>query len=246
MNDNTKIVTIVPIVSGNGAKFVATNLAYYTKLAQAKKKIALLDFNLKQPFLAQLLTVQDEIHGLDNLIDKIDGNMLNESLFLENMVKTKQDIDVLKGTKMLGKHKLFQPTHFQAILDLAKEIYDLILIAVSPDSDNAGTVIGIHEADKIILTARNNSANVTMAPYTVAMVNQYKQTQESLKIIYNMQSTYSADLTEFVKQNGIEVLGALEFDENSVDNINLSGQGGRLFRQKNKNHDTFSTIAKNL
>ena len=71
MEDKAKVITVYPIVTGNGAKFITTNLANTLKEEYPDKKIALVDFDLKHPYLAHTLSEFDEVHGIDNLIEKI-------------------------------------------------------------------------------------------------------------------------------------------------------------------------------
>lgn len=247
MENKAKVITIYPIVAGNGAKFVGTNIAHYLKIANPTKKIALVDFNLKQPYLAHALTSHDDIHGIDNLVDKIDGNLLTDELFVENMVMMKNNVEVLKGTKLIGKHKVFTEKHMKRMVEHLRNIYDYVIAVVTPEVDNAGTVCGIHEADTVIMIARNNVANSKTAYRALGIVNQYKKTTEPLKMVYNMHTSGNSDLTNFVKDSELEVVGLVEYDENAIDNLDLNGnQGVKFFKQKSRNQDVFTNMVKSL
>jgi MinD-like ATPase involved in chromosome partitioning or flagellar assembly len=247
MENKAKMITVYPIVAGNGAKFVGTNIAHYLKVANPTKKIALVDFNLKQPYLAHALTTHDEIHGIDNLIDKVDGNLLTDELFVENMVMMKNNVEVLKGTKLIGKHKVFTEKHMKVIIEHLKGIYDYVIAVVSPEVDNAGTVYGIHEADSVVMVARNNVANVKSAFRALGIIEQYKKTTDSVKMVYNMHTSSSSDLTNFVKDSELEVLGLVDYDESAVDNLDLNGsQGVKFFKQKSRNQEVFTNMVKSL
>lgn len=247
MENKAKMITVYPIVAGNGAKFVATNIAHYLKVANPTKKIALVDFNLKQPYLTHALTTHDEIHGIDNLIDKIDGNLLTDELFVENMVMMKNNVEVLKGTKLVGKHKVFNEKHMKTIVEHLKNIYDYVIAVVSPDTDNAGTVYGLHEADSVVMVARNNVANVKTAYRALNIVQQYKKSNDVVKFVYNMHTSNSNDLSNFVKDSNLEVLGLVEYDDTAIDNLDLYGsQGVKFFKQKSRNQDVFTNMVKSL
>jgi MinD-like ATPase involved in chromosome partitioning or flagellar assembly len=247
MENKAKLITVYPMVSGNGAKFVGTNIAHFLKVAHPTKKIALVDFNMKQPYLAHALTTHDEIHGIDNLIDKIDGNHLTDELFIENMVMLKNNVEVLKGTKMIGKHKVFTEKHMKAFVEHLKSIYDYVIAVVSTDVDNAGTVYGIHEADTVIMVGRNNVANAKSAYRALGVVSQYKKSSEPIKMVYNMHTSGSSDLAEFVKDTELEVIGLVEYDDGAIDNLDLNGnQGVKFFKAKSKNQDAFTNMVKNL
>lgn len=246
MENKATMITVYPVMSGNGAKFIATNIANYLKSANSTKKVALVDFNLKQPYLAHGITTHDEIHGIDNLIDKIDGNLLTESLFVENMVSLKSNVEVLKGTKLIGKHKVFTDVHIKTIIGHLKDIYDYVIAVVSPEADNAGTVYALHEADKVIMVGRNNVGNAKMFGHALQIVNHYKKSTEKIKMVYNMQTTNAHELSNIVKETDLEVIGLVEFDESAVDNLDLNGTPSVKFFKRGKNQDIFTSMVKNL
>lgn len=247
MENKAKVITVYPIVAGNGAKFIGTNVAHYLKVAHPTKKVALVDFNMKQPYLAHALSTHDEIHGIDNLMDKIDGNHLTDELFMENMVMMKNNVEVLKGTKMVGKHKVFTDKHMKAVVEHLRNIYDVVVVVVSSEVDNAGTVFGLHEADSVIMVGRNNVANAKSAFRALNIVNQYKKSTDTIKMVYNMHTPNSSNLAEFIKDSGVEVLGLVEYDESAIDNLDLNGgQGVKFFKSKSKNQDVFTNMVKNL
>ena len=139
-----KMFVCMPIVIGNGSKYIATNLSHYTKILYPTKKVALVDFDFKNPYLAERLSLHDTIHSIDNLIDKIDGNFLNETLFFENMIKLKNGVDLLKGTKITHNVKLIQKNHIEKIISILKNNYDYVFMTVSNEV-LAGTVYGLFE-----------------------------------------------------------------------------------------------------
>lgn len=248
MSEKSKLITVYPVVSGNGAKFVATNLANALKQEHNDKKVALVDFDLKKPFLAHSITEFDDVHGIDNLIDKIDGNMLSNDLFLENMIPMKNNVDLLKGTKLLGKHKTFMGEHVIKIIEMLRDNYDYIVVAVAPEVDNAGTVHGLNEADEVVLVLRNNIANIKVLENAFMKIYQYKKENVPIMGIYNMFSSVTKiDFGRELKDHGTDVIGIIEYDEASVDNQNLAtGAMKSLFKSKNKNTEVFAKAVKQL
>jgi len=121
-------------------------------------------------------------------------------------------------------------------------------VVVSPDPDNAGTVYALYEADSVIMVTKNNISNYKRLPIAMNIVGQYKKSEEAIKLVHNMYSVSSnADLGNLAKDNQVEVLGLVEYDENSVDNLNLANSlGVKFFKSKAKNQETFSTIIKSL
>ena len=137
-----KLFVCMPVMVGNGSKYIATNLAHYTKKLYPDKKVALVDFDFINPYLAEKLSLHDNIHGIDNLTDKIDGNFLDNHLFTENMVKLKNGVELLKGTKLTHNLDLIKKHHIEKILELLRSLYDFVFIAVS-NKVTSGTVYGL-------------------------------------------------------------------------------------------------------
>lgn len=242
-----KLIVCYPVVQGNGCKYTATNIAHYYKTTHSSKKVALVDLDFKLPYLANALSSQDEIHGIDNLIDKIDGGFLTEDLFNENMIRLKDNVDLLKGTKLIGNHKLFNKKHIEKIVEMLKDLYDFIVVAVSPDADNAGTVYGLFEANEVVLVGKNNVANFKHLDKAVSIVKQYSRTQNKLKFVFNMYFEGSQmALATAVKDLNLEVIGAVKLDENSIDNSDLNSSTFKVFKGKSKNLETYEGIVRSL
>lgn len=240
----SKIVTIIPIVSGNGGKYITTNLGHYFKELNPNSKVAIVDFDVRNPYLAESLN-NDEIHGIDNLIDKIDGNLLNEKLFAENMVVLKNGVHLFKGTKLVNQYKIFNKKHATTIIEFLRKMYDISFISTVAETDNALSIYAIHEADEILLVGRNNYSNLKAIDRVLKIINNYKKT-DIVRIIYNMYTTNSkASLTEIVKNNNITGIGFVEYEEDTIDNQNLINTGLKIFKSKNKFDDNFKEIVKN-
>lgn len=242
-----KIIVCYPVVQGSGCKYTATNIAHYYKAINGDKKVALVDLDFKSPYLAHALSLHDGIHGIDNLIDKIDGGFLTEDLFLENMIKLKDNVDLLKGTKLVGNHKIFGKKHIETILNQLQSIYDIVIVAVSPDLDNAGTVYSLFQAEEVILVCRNNFSNFRTIDKAVSYVKQYKQSQTPIKMLYNMHYEGSqVDFTSSIKENELQVIGVVKYEESSIDNVDLNASSFKVFKSKSKNFETYEGIVKSL
>ena len=239
----SKVFTVCPIIDGVGGKFISANLSHYLK-KETNQRVALVDFNLKNPYLGKGLT-DDTVHGIDNLLDKIDGDGLTGELFKENMVTLKNGVDLLQGTQMIGKHHLFQPTHISVMVDQLKALYDYVVIAVSPQADNVGTIQGISEADHLVLVGRDNIANRATFNRTYQMITQYKHNTADVGFIYNMKSEPKG-ISEYVQDKNLTVLGLIDYDEQAIDNHDLTTTKSKLFKAKSKNQHHFTTMVANL
>ncbi|WPS85408.1 AAA family ATPase (plasmid) [Brevibacillus halotolerans] len=247
---NGKVYAIMSVVQGNGAKYVATNLAKSIKRKEKKenKSVLLVDFDFENPYLAYEFVKHDSIHGIDNLLPHIHESGISQEVFQENIISTRIDVDVLRGTQFIGKSKQFSKLHVDSILNTARKLYDVIIVVVSPKANNAGTVYTLFNADQVILVLRNNYSNFLRVDLSLRIVNQYTKGDSPTLIIYNMQNIQSkADVSEKLKgfPFDLKVAGVLEYDERSIDNVDLEKKES-VFSLKPINAKAFIDIEKYL
>lgn len=243
-----KMFVCMPIVIGNGSKYIATNLSHYTKILYPTKKVALVDFDFKNPYLAERLSLHDTIHSIDNLIDKIDGNFLNETLFFENMIKLKNGVDLLKGTKITHNVKLIQKNHIEKIISILKNNYDYVFITVSNEV-LAGTVYGLFEATDVVLVARNNYTNFKEFKKVLKIVNNYRAKDSKVHLILNQFSeTSEVTFNELFNGTKIENIELVPYNEETFDNNDLdkSKITGKVFKSRNTSQKLFQNILEKL
>lgn len=237
-----KIFVCMSIMTGNGSKYIATNLANAMKKKEPKKNICLVDFNFRYPYLAERLALHDSVHGIDNLIDKIDGNFLEEHLFKENMIPLKNGIDLLKGTKMSYDSKLITREHIEKIMELLKSNYDYIFIATYNQAI-LGTVLSLFEADHIILVGQNNYSSFREAKRAFRLVDNYKGNQADLHLIINQYNERSeVDFSEYVTEYHVKDVELVPFQEETFDHKDLDKNliFSKIFKSKKK--DVFDIL----
>lgn len=218
----SKIITFYPVMQGVGCKYTATGFAFMLSQMYPKSSIALVDFDFKNPYLAEHLSGHDKVHGIDNLISKIDGNFLTNELFMENMTKIPGLFDILKGTELVGRDHLITQKHIDRIIELLRKNYEYIVIAVSPGADNAGTVYGLYNADEVVMITRINYACYINLPKATNLVIHFKKARR-INLVYNMYTdNFHLDFTALVQENGLNVIGGLPYDESTIDNHNIS------------------------
>lgn len=241
-----KVIVFYPVTQGVGGKYVATNVASNYKEQFPDKKIALVDFDFRAPFLAGFLTDSDKFHGVDNLIEKIDGGFLDEELFRENMVPL-NGIDVLKGTQLGKNHYFIEQKHIKEILLKLREFYDVVFISVSSDSDNAGTTSALFDADEVVMVSRNDFTCYSSFDNAMDIVEAYKKDELVVNFIYNQYvESLNLDFTPFIKNYGLKVIGVVPFTVDSIDNRDLKGKVfGNIIKRK-KQDTPFDEVVKGL
>lgn len=231
----SKIITIVPTNTGAGAKFTTVLLAQSILANDPNAKVAIVDFDFRNPYLAAYLTPEDSFHGVDNLLEKIDANYLTRELFKENMVKISgTNINVLKGTKLGGRYDFITKDHVEKIISLLREEYDYSLIAVNSRGDNSGTVFALNKADEVVVVASQDYMGATKLNATIDMVETYRSIRSRIKLFINRRD-YRYDEIRFEKETderGLEVIGSLPYDPTYVDNRYLKSTIGNMVKNR--------------
>ena len=238
-----KIFAITSVVQGNGAKYVTTNLAFEFQKKYKDSKVLLVDFDFENPYLAYEYTKNDKVHGIDNIINSISGEGLSLEIFKENIVNTSINLDVLKGTKFLDRHKNFTKEVIETILELAKSIYDYIFVVINNNAKNAGTVYSLMNADELILITKNNYSNMEKINKVIKTLSIYYKKQKEILMIYNMKNhNAKAEVNSNLTDSNVKIIGVLDYDEKTIDNVNLAQRMGKLFTPKCVNNKIYLKI----
>lgn len=242
-----KIITIYSLLQGDGAKFVSTNLAYHLATKDKNKKIALVDFDFNAPFLGKVFTKDNVINGLDNIYPKLESSTLTSELFLDNMIKPLDNLHILKGTKYISDYKKYTYEHIHMIFKLLNEIYDYIFIVCDNKFDNPATILSLHYSTNMFLVLRESLGTETLLKQQLNIINHYKNDNLEIQAVYNYVSNnlHIEEMGNILKEHQIPIIGELEYDTTSVDNIDLQGKK-RMFVKKSKNNEVFTNICKHL
>lgn len=243
-----KIFVCLPVVVGNGSKYIATNLAHYTKLMYPSKSVALIDFDFRHPHLAERLSLQDTTHGIDNLTDKIDGKFLSPELFFENMIILKSGVHLLKGTKITHNVSLIKKHHVEEIMKILKENYDYVFISTTNEA-LAGTVYGLFEATDVVLVTRNNYSNFKEFEKALTLANHYRSSTSNLHLIIN-QYAESSDVVfnELFGESSFKNIELVPYNEETFDHNDLDKNKivSKMFKGKNQSQEIFQGILDKL
>lgn len=244
-----KIIVCMPVVIGNGSKYTAMNLAHYYKVKNPEARVALIDLDFHYPTMFGNETSFDQVHNIDNLLDKIDGRQLNTKLFHENMIQLQNQVDFLKGTTLGANHVAIQRHHIEEIFSYLRDEYDRVFVSIANVDDNAGTVYGLKFADDVVLVAVNNYTNYTKIDQALELVRRYFHKHLHQKLIFNRYNDKST--TEFghwLNENKVQALGSILYDPRTTDGADLTGSFlSRLTSKKaNKLPINYETILNQL
>lgn len=233
-----KLFAITSIAQNSGAKYFVTNLAHYIKKRDKRDEINVLiiDFDFNNPYLAHNYVKHDKVHGVDNLLNTINSGGLNDELFLDNVIETSLKFDVLKGTSLPEKKRMFTKEAIETILDKAVNIYDYVFAVIGNNPSDAGMVYTLMHAEEVFVVVRDNVTNTENAPKILAGIKSYYSASNPLMIIHNYRNTHStSEFNSVLKDGEIYVAGSLIYDEKSIDNINLEKDKGFLSKSPNEN-----------
>ena len=142
---NGKLLAFISCKGGSGATFLATNLAY-ALAAQGDSRVALIDMNLQfgdaslfvsdQKPLATLADVAQQIHRLD------------PSFLASSMLNVLPNYGVLAAPDDPTLANDVKPEHVDAILRLARQQYDFIVLDIGRSLD-AISIRALDQADMI-------------------------------------------------------------------------------------------------
>lgn len=240
---NGKVYTIMSLVPQNGAKYIATNLGYYTKKAKKDKKILLIDFDFNTPTLGKHFIKENQAN-VDDLVHL--KNNLTKDLLAEKISKTNLGFDILKGTNMQDKN-FIEEDLIVKILIFAKEMYTDVFVVMSPDMYNSNVIVTILNSDKLILVLRNNYSNELKLMSFVYDIKPYIKEIQNLDIVLNYRDyNHSLRITDIFKKEDIQInhIHLLDFDDKTIDNTNLEEKS--IFKRSNKNTKTFKKICKDF
>lgn len=191
-NRNSHITTVFPVAGGNGSAYTTIQMARALRQVEKYKKIAVVDFDFASPILGEGLH-DDKIHGIDMLVDKLNGGILTTDSFLENMIDLKNDIHLLRGTQLGYRFPFVEQEHLEEIIKFLREEYDYIFISVSDELTDGGTGTALYHADTVIVVGRYTQKNQYKLKEAIHTIENYVST-EDVALIYN----------QYVDQNKLE------------------------------------------
>lgn len=232
---NGLLISCYPVLQGNGAKYTATNLAHEIKMYNRDLSVALVDLDFKVPYLAGYLSGHDEVHTIDNLIEKIDGGFLSEDDIKTNMVELKNGVELLKGTKLAKTYYFIKQEHIHQILVLLKRMYDVVVVAVSHGNDSLSAMVSFLFADHILMIARNDFSNYRVLKSQIRFVKNYAENEDAVKLIFNMYDESSnLDFQPILSEMNVPLVAWVPYDPSTINNRHIDGGmvTGRFFRKK--------------
>ena len=140
-----KLLAFISCKGGSGATFLAANLAY-ALATQSNKKVALFDLNLQFGDALLFLSDQKPATTLSDLARNI--HRLDAALLASSMVNVGPNLSVLAAPEDPALGQEVKPEHIDALLKLARNQYDFVVLDVGRHLD-AQTIKALDHVDLI-------------------------------------------------------------------------------------------------
>lgn len=217
--------------NGSGKTTIAGN---FSKILAKKTsaKILLIDLDTfsgnideifdisKIPLNVDLMMDLDKKCGLNYAAELISKNRFDSNVFDELVIRS-DGVDILTGnTSLYFCQNVLNDVHYKAILDVAKEKYDFIIIDTSSNIFLDSVKWAIQEASRVFFITENNYISMKKASQLIDIyTNSWKVWKNKIKIIVNKEKGSGIDL-EIVSKifADYQLLGSIKDNEENVEN----------------------------
>lgn len=177
---SARVLAFIPCKGGGGATFLATNLGY--QLGEAGKKVLLIDLNLQ--YGEAVLTVHDRKPSSD--IAEVARNLsrLDASFLSASTVRITPNYEILAAPEDPAQSLQIKPEHLDAILNLAINHYDFIILDVSKNLDDL-TIKALDRSQNIFLVVQTLLPYVRNASRMMSMFRSLGYSQDKVELLVN-------------------------------------------------------------
>ncbi|MGB6153958.1 MAG: polysaccharide biosynthesis tyrosine autokinase [Pricia sp.] len=186
-NFTKKKVLITSSIPGEGKSFVSTNLAY--SLAQAGKKVALLDMDFLKPYTSKRF----QLSGSTGLLDYLGGRVSIDDII--NQAAGNKNLSVLPVGNQVDEHtQLLINGRLESLFEELSDTFDYIIMDSAPlDVVSDANLLG-NFSDKTLLVVRHGHT--------------------PKKVVRHLQDNFGKDLPQntAIVFNGVEKRGLLDED----------------------------------
>lgn len=143
---------------GDGGSLVSEALAWlFWENKEKNETIALIDFNLRTPFLKYRINLK-EVNVLDELLPYINADCLSVKVLLDHTrpVWQREDFRFIGGIRRPELKGCFNAVIFNHIIETAENSFAKIIIDAGNIPDHPGTIMALKNADLILAVLQPN------------------------------------------------------------------------------------------
>jgi pilus assembly protein CpaE len=177
---SARILAFMSCKGGGGATFLATNLG--VQLSAAGKKVLLIDLNLQ--FGEAVLTVHDRKATSD--ISEVARNLsrLDASFLTASTVQVTPDFSILAAPDDPAQSLQVKPEHLEAILNLAVNQYDFIIMDLGKSLDDLA-IKALDRAHSIFLVLQMTLPFIRNANRMMTVFRSLGYQQDKVELVVN-------------------------------------------------------------
>lgn len=183
---------------------VAANLA--VKFSQIEElKTIVIDFNNINPYLDKLLCIEKNINMDDKytfqettsmkaLVNSINRKVLTPQLFKDLVIRhPKYKLDIITGLYDLILDDKVTKDHYKTIIDMASEMYDVVIIATNSYMKNESTFVALTSASKVVFISQDNYSSVLNLMQQIVLLDKRIDTNKFNIVISKSENGLSGD-----------------------------------------------------
>ena len=175
-----RVLAFLSCKGGSGSTFLAANLGY--QLGTEGKKVLLIDLNLQ--FGEAVLTVHDrkatsDIAEVARNLPRLDASYLGASV-----VQVTTNFEILPAPEDPAQSMQVKPEHLDAILNVAVNQYDFIILDLSKTVDDL-SIKALDRAHNIFLVMQTMLPHIRNAGRMMTMFRSLGYSQDKVELIVN-------------------------------------------------------------
>lgn len=195
---NKKTITISSTISGEGKSFLALNLGGV--LAMSRKKVALLDLDMRKPKNNLPFEVKDPGKGISTIL-------IQKNTWQECVIKTPlENFDYIpSGPQPPNPSELLLNGEFSVLLDNLKQDYDFVVMDTPPVGLVTDGIMAMKRADLCIYVMRANYSKkefITTLKRTIKL-NKFNNIAVVLNAVPASRKTYGYGYYQDQSTNGV-------------------------------------------
>ncbi|MQA39900.1 AAA family ATPase [Rugamonas aquatica] len=176
-----KVLAFISCKGGSGATFLATNLGYALAESGAKR-VALIDMNLQFGDASLFVSDHKPLATLSDVAQQI--HRLDPSFLASSMLSIRPNYGVLAAPSDPAHANDVKPDHIDAILKLARQQYDFVLLDVGRSLD-AVSIRALDHADLIFPILQTTLPYIRDSKRLLTVFRSLEYPKEKIHLIVN-------------------------------------------------------------
>ncbi|WP_295996215.1 AAA family ATPase [Rugamonas sp.] len=176
-----KVLAFISCKGGSGATFLATNLGY-ALAASGAKRVALIDMNLQFGDASLFVSDHKPLATLSDVAQQI--HRLDPSFLASSMLNITPNYGVLAAPSDPAHANDVKPEHIDAILKLARQQYDFVILDVGRSLD-AVSIRALDHADQIFPILQTTLPYIRDSKRLLTVFRSLDYSKEKIHLIVN-------------------------------------------------------------